>query len=201
MEQARARLLRLLEQLGGEGEGLRPDVLGLHVSHTAAESLVRIGSVTRRIGHPTRPDLVPDVADYLVGTTSQEILRHVQFLMKKDNLAQDVMLLGPPGPLRRDIVRMYCNIVQRELEYMPISRDTTGSDLKQRREIRLGSALYEDQCVVRAAIHGRVLLLDGIEKAERNVLPIINNLMENREMRCVNLLLTQMHGSSRLMNF
>jgi len=29
---------------------------------------------------------------------------------------------------------------------------------------------------------GRVLVIEGIEKAERNVLPIINNLLENREM-------------------
>lgn len=28
----------------------------------------------------------------------------------------------------------------------------------------------------------RILILDGIEKAERNVLPILNNLLENREM-------------------
>ena len=35
---------------------------------------------------------------------------------------------------------------------------------------------------MRAALHGRVLLLDGIEKAERNVLPVLNNLLENREM-------------------
>jgi len=27
-----------------------------------------------------------------------------------------------------------------------------------------------------------VLILDGIEKAERNVLPILNNLLENREI-------------------
>jgi MoxR-like ATPase len=39
-----------------------------------------------------------------------------------------------------------------------------------------------DQAAVRAAIHGRILVLDGIEKAERNVLPILNNLLENREM-------------------
>jgi hypothetical protein len=25
-------------------------------------------------------------------------------------------------------------------------------------------------------------VLDGVEKAERNVLPVLNNLMENREM-------------------
>jgi MoxR-like ATPase len=29
---------------------------------------------------------------------------------------------------------------------------------------------------------GRILILDGIEKAERNVLPTLNNLLENREM-------------------
>ena len=28
-----------------------------------------------------------------------------------------------------------------------------------------------------------MLVLDGIEKAERNVLPILNNLLENREMQ------------------
>ena len=30
-------------------------------------------------------------------------------------------------------------------------------------------------------MHGRVLLLDGVERAERNVLPVLNNLLENRE--------------------
>ncbi len=32
-------------------------------------------------------------------------------------------------------------------------------------------------------MEGRVLVLEGIEKAERNVLPILNNLLENREMQ------------------
>ena len=36
---------------------------------------------------------------------------------------------------------------------------------------------------MRAATLGRVLVLEGIEKAERNVLPVLNNLMENREMQ------------------
>ena len=38
------------------------------------------------------------------------------------------------------------------------------------------------QSAVRAAVEGRVLVLQGIEKAERNVLPVLNNLLENREM-------------------
>ena len=39
------------------------------------------------------------------------------------------------------------------------------------------------QCAVKAATEGRVLVLEGIEKAERNVLPVLNNLLENREMQ------------------
>ena len=63
-----------------------------------------------------------------------------------------------------------------------LSRDTTESDLKQRREIVGGSLEWVDQPPVRAAREGRVLILDGLEKAERNVLPTLNNLLENREM-------------------
>lgn len=54
--------------------------------------------------------------------------------------------------------------------------------MKQRREIVGGTAYYVDQACVRAATEGRILILDGIEKAERNVLPVLNNLLENREM-------------------
>lgn len=71
-------------------------------------------------------------------------------------------------------------LTKREVEYIALSCDTTESDLKQRREITAGSAYYVDQCAVRAATQGRVLILEGIEKAERNVLPVLNNLLENR---------------------
>ena len=52
---------------------------------------------------------------------------------------------------------------------------------------RLGLHLYSLQTIsyqaaVRAALEGRVLVLEGIEKVERNVLPVLNNLLENREM-------------------
>ncbi len=36
---------------------------------------------------------------------------------------------------------------------------------------------------MKAATEGRILVLEGIEKAERNVLPVLNNLLENREMQ------------------
>ncbi|KAM3607170.1 uncharacterized protein V6R79_002729 [Siganus canaliculatus] len=103
--------------------------------------------------------------------------------MQKDLLGQDVFLIGPPGPLRRTIAMQYLELTKREVEYVALSRDTTETDLKQRREIRSGTAFYIDQCAVRAATQGRVLVLEGLEKAERNVLPVLNNLLENREMQ------------------
>jgi hypothetical protein len=46
------------------------------------------------------------------------------------------------------------------------------SDIKQRREIRDSNAIFADSPATRAAINGSVLILDGIEKAERNVLSV-----------------------------
>lgn len=43
--------------------------------------------------------------------------------------------------------------------------------------------LIFEKCAVRAATEGRILVLEGLEKAERNVLPVLNNLLENREMQ------------------
>ena len=109
--------------------------------------------------------------------------RDRRWMMQKDLLGQDIFLLGPPGPVRRRLALQYCEMTNRDVEYIALSRDTTESDLKQRREIRAGSTQYHDQCAVRAAKNGHVLILEGIEKAERNVLPVLNNLLENREMQ------------------
>ena len=97
-------------------------------------------------------------------------------------MGQDMFLIGSPGPERRRLAFRFAEILNREVEYLPITRDTSESDLKQRRELRGGGVAFVDQAPVRAALHGRLLIIDGIERAERNVLPTLNNLLENREM-------------------
>jgi len=129
---------------------------------------------------PKNPELVPK--NYLPKNIPNETLRDLKWIMQKDLLGQDIFLLGRPGRLRRELAQQYLELTQREMEYVALSRDTTESDLKQRREIISGSAHYIDQAAVRAALQGRVLVLEGIEKVERNVLPVLNNLLENREM-------------------
>ena len=109
-------------------------------------------------------------------------LSHFKWLAQKDVLGQDIFLVGAPGPLRRQLAMAYCEMAGREVEIVTLTQDTTESDLKQRREIVQRTALFNDQAPVRAAMHGRILILDGLDKAERNVLPTLNNLLENREM-------------------
>ncbi len=144
---------------------------------------VSLGQVSKRLRPPANPELVP--ARFLPARDAEvppETRRHLQWMMQKDLLGQDIFLIGCPSPLRRTLAMQYLELTRREAEYVALSRDTTESDLKQRREIVAGTAHYVDQSAVRAAAQGRVLVLEGIEKAERNVLPVLNNLLENREM-------------------
>jgi hypothetical protein len=119
----------------------------------------------------------------------QEVMHHLRWIASKYNLGQDIMMLGHATSLRRELVMKFAQECGLEVEYMTISRDTTESglysiylnkhifisglsfyksiylyinesDLKQRREI-VGSttSVFVDQPPVRAAIHGRILLL------------------------------------------
>ncbi|KAI0224510.1 von Willebrand factor A domain-containing protein 8 [Lamellibrachia satsuma] len=157
--------------------------VGRHKSTTTKDTqeVVTIGDVSMRLGRPKHPELVP--VKYLPDPIPQTLVKQLRWIMQKDLLGQDVFLIGPPGPLRRTITMMYLELTRKEVEYVSLSRDTTEMDLKQRREIRSNSAFHIDQAAVKAALEGRVLVLEGIEKAERNVLPVLNNLLENREMQ------------------
>lgn len=105
-------------------------------------------------------------------------------MLQKEVLKQDFLLLGPPHLAleRRHLLLLYAALVNRDVEYVSLSRDTSEADLKQRKEVSNNGTIYINQAPVRAAIRGSLLILDGLEKAERNVLPTLNNLLENREL-------------------
>lgn len=66
----------------------------------------------------------------------------------------------------------------------PSNVDLCESDLKQVRFLSKGDVLDRDQGPVRAALDGSILILDGVQNAEQNILPVLNNLLENREIGC-----------------
>jgi midasin (ATPase involved in ribosome maturation) len=132
----------------------------------------------------SNPELVPFGFDTIL-TNSPWAENHLHWLQQKDSLGQDIYLLGGHSPLKRWLALMFCARLGREMEYVALTADTSESDLKQRREILPeGSVDFVDQAPVQAAIHGRVLVIEGLEKVERNVMPVLNNLLENREMVC-----------------
>ncbi|XP_027851720.2 von Willebrand factor A domain-containing protein 8 [Aphis gossypii] len=141
---------------------------------------ITIGDVKKLTKASKTPELVP--INYLDMTCNQEAMSHLRWMLQKDILGQDMFLIGKPGPLRRRLALAYLELTNKSVEFVSLSQDTTEADLKQRREIIGGTAKYINQSAVKAAIEGHVLILDGIEKAERNVLPILNNLLENREI-------------------
>ena len=65
--------------------------------------------------------------------------------LPQDALGQDLFLIGPPGPQRRHPALAFCELLGREVEYVSLSRDTTETDLKQRREIVSGTVKHVDQ--------------------------------------------------------
>ncbi|KAJ3565249.1 hypothetical protein NP233_g7756 [Leucocoprinus birnbaumii] len=97
-------------------------------------------------------------------------LDNLHFMLQKYLLGQDIFLVSQPGPYARRLALTFASLINAEYE-------------KQGREIRKGGNLvYVDSPAVSAVKHGRILILEGIEKAERGIMPVLNNLLENREM-------------------
>ena len=81
----------------------------------------------------------------MLSSKSNDDFIFFRWMMQKDELGQDIFSIGRPSPLRRSLVMQYLELTGRELEYVALTRDTTETDLKQRREIRDGTAHYVDQ--------------------------------------------------------
>lgn len=159
----------------------------------AVDTSVTFGDVT--VSNPPislNSDLVPKLPSGFRGfheidsnTLPSCHFSHLRWMLQKDLvLKQDFLLLGMPHLAleRRHLLLLYAALLNREVEYVALSRDTSEADLKQRKEVSNNGTVYVNQAPVRAAIHGRLLIIDGLEKAERNVLPTLNNLLENREL-------------------
>ncbi|KAJ4500247.1 AAA domain-containing protein [Lentinula lateritia] len=120
---------------------------------------------------------------YLLDPTDEMNAENLYFILQKYLLGQDIFLVSQPGPYARRLALTFASLLNLEYEYVALHRDVGETELKQGREIRDGGSLaYVDSPAVSAVKHGRLLILEGIEKAERGIMPILNNLLENREM-------------------
>ncbi len=132
----------------------------------------------RAVGVPLVPrSLVP----LLHGPTAQA---HCAFLARKWILGQDSLLLSEqPDGFARLLALGFAEMANREVEFVTLTPETREHDLKQARDFVGGATVWRDEAVVRAALAGRLLVLDGLHTVEANVLPLLNSLLEAREMQ------------------
>ena len=167
----------------------RSDALARQLGPAAAHSTRAHASGTLQLGpHVAIPVTRPDAPERLppprltLDLSDPLVLEHLEFLGKKWLLGQDVFFSAPPGPYPRRIFETFAALIQVPIEYVAMHRDIGEAELIQTRNLDAGGSLrYDDGPVVRAMKHGRILIIEGIERAERGVMPILNNILENRE--------------------
>ena len=138
-------------------------------------------NVSIPVFQPKHPERLPSER-LLLNLDDPIALEHLEFLSKKWQLGQDVFLLSPPGPYARRLSLTFASLIQLPFEYVSFHRDVGEAELLQTRSLSAGGNLvFEDGPVIRAMKNGHLLILEGVEKAERGVTPIINNILENRE--------------------
>ncbi|KZT08123.1 uncharacterized protein LAESUDRAFT_649814 [Laetiporus sulphureus 93-53] len=144
---------------------------------------LKLGDISYDVPASRVPSRLPHSTDILLDVQDTFNLDNLHFILQKYLLGQDVFLLSQPGPYARRLALTFCSLINSEYEYVALHRDVGETELKQGREIRAGGNLvYVDSAAVRAVKHGRILIIEGIEKAERGIMPVLNNLLENREM-------------------
>ncbi|CAO1613724.1 unnamed protein product [Jaminaea pallidilutea] len=117
----------------------------------------------------------------LLNLDDPNVLSDLTWMGKKWQLGQDVFLLSSPGPFPRRLALTFAALLQIPYEYVSMHRDVGESELLQQRSLRGGNLDYVDGPVVRAMKNGSLLIIDGVQRAERNVMPLLNNILENRE--------------------
>ncbi|KAI0708684.1 AAA domain-containing protein [Earliella scabrosa] len=145
--------------------------------------VLKLGDISHEILASSEPSRLPHSEDVLLDASNPFNLDNLHFMLQKYLLGQDIFLLSQPGPYARRLALTFCRLINSEYEFVALHRDVGETELKQGREIRAGGNLvYVDSAAVRAVKHGRILILEGIEKAERGIMPVLNNLLENREI-------------------
>ncbi|KDQ56692.1 hypothetical protein JAAARDRAFT_207783 [Jaapia argillacea MUCL 33604] len=143
---------------------------------------LKLGDTIFEVPASQAPSRLPHTRD-LLELEDNVNLDNLHFVLQKYLLGQDVFLLSQPGSYARRLAMSFCRLINSEYEYVALHRDVGETELKQGREIRSGGNLvYVDSAAVRAVKLGRILIIEGVEKAERGIMPVLNNLLENREM-------------------
>lgn len=152
--------------------------LRIETNERSGRKYVRIGVTEAPVAQAAHPALVPRVLFY-------DIPRHIaalEQLLRDFMLGEHLLLIGNQGVGKNKLVDRLLELLNREREYMQLHRDTTVQSLTVLPALEAGRIVWRDSPLVRAAMHGRVLVLDEADKAPLEVVAVLKGLVEDSEM-------------------
>ena len=137
--------------------------------------MVRVGDVSAPVVPPRDPSLVPDTLFF-------EIPQHklvLRDMLRDLNAKEHMLLMGNQGVGKNKLTDKLLMLLQREREYVQLHRDTTVGSLTLSPSLKDGVVVFEDSPLVKAMIHGRVLVVDEFDKAPTEVVVVLKALLED----------------------
>jgi len=93
-----------------------------------------------------------------------------------------LLITGYQGVGKNKIVDFLLQRLNCEREYLQLHRDTTIQSLLSTPSVENGRIVYHDSPLVRAAKHGRILVLDEADKAPIEVVALLKGLIEDGQL-------------------
>ena len=135
---------------------------------SSTSMLISVDAGTLTVGDVSVPIRTPGDARLVPSPAFVAIEDHVTLLrdMLSDwSLGQHLLLLGRQGVGKNKLTDKMLQLLNAEREYVQLHRDTTVGSLTYAPVLEAGVIRYEDSALVRAARHGRVLVVDEADKA------------------------------------
>ena len=143
-----------------------------------AEGELQIGNETVTVHVPPNPELIPRVLFFDVPLHT----RVLEQMLRDLSLGEHLLLMGNQGVGKNKLTDRLLELMWREREYVQLHRDTTVASLTLTPSMRGGVIVWEDSPLVRAMVHGRVLVVDEFDKAPAEVVIVLKSLLEDGEI-------------------
>lgn len=106
----------------------------------------------------------------------------LQSMVQSYNLGKDLCIVGAKGSGKSQLVKQFARILDiAAIEYFPLHKEMTSRDLLQRRVTDdKGDTKWKDSPLIEAIKHGRLCVLDGIDRMSPDILLSLQPLIHDR---------------------
>ena len=105
-------------------------------------------------------------------------------MMQEHAAGRDILLISPRGEGKSTITAEFASLLGYDTVLFNLYREMSGRDLLQRRatDPTTGETRWEDSALVKAACHGDLCILDGVERLASDTVTTLHSLMTEREI-------------------